>query len=390
MRPPPTPSKRSRDGKKKPKSPHLSKFERRKEKNTRKSIIKKETAKHLSRAKRREEKNAHKAVEKKARKAAKKDARKLQQAGAADDRVVHVPSIFNFTPETAKVVAKAAQDSSPSEYTIHLGTPIFPSPGQGGDEARKLERSLAADFLQVRETIEGGRGARASSPIIINDDSEGEDSETEFASQPPQATIHHNEYLVFFDNENKERKPNLMTPDSNNEVKSAPIRRNYVTIPDDPRRIAFNANGRELRAVGYFNINSDNEVVVEDTYEYDPIDLDIFADELAPEDITINMSDDEDEESSYRVLDLSDGEQAEDEGDSDTDEVDWRDAPLTPAVLIDLTQDENSVDEIDNEHNDIEEVDEPARASPPSSRIDITQDDDAMDETEDEDDAPTL
>lgn len=419
---PATPPKPTRNGKPEPKSPHLSRAERQKEKNARKHILKIETAKHRSRVGKRCEKNVLKNHGHKARKAAKAKARSSKYvAGAVSDTPVRsssrqygaisrAPSIFNPTPETAKAIADAAQSSSPSCYTRKVGTPLLPTPSQGGH--CKVERSLTDNFLRVRETVEKDERTLPSSPdSVLNlvqhdndecigfaDEIEGQGSEYDL---PP--TIHPGAFTEFFGDRKEKHKPELKTSDSrggveathvNNWNKFVPRREvQWIKQEGDTHRIAFDEQGNELRAPSYFSDFDSNES--DPGSGHNP-----FRDSL---DFRANPSDDEAEDV-HEVVVLSD-----DEPDSDVQELPYIDLTQEGTVMVD-SDDEDDVDEIETltrrwatpnnitdlteDHDSMEEtygddsdqeIDTPARDPVASVITDLTHDEDFMDETEDED-----
>jgi hypothetical protein len=398
---PVTPSKPARNGKPKPKSPHLSRAERRKERNARKHIVKIETAKHRSRVGKRCEKNVLKNAEKKARKAAKAKARARQHvSGAVSDTPVktssrqygavsRAPSIFNPTPETAKAIADAAQSDAPSYYTRKVGTPVLPTPSQGGH--CKVERSLTDDFLRVREVVKKDERALPSTLnstsdlaqesndewIGLADEIEGQGSEYDLP------TIHPGAYLEFFGDREEKRHTLLITPDSRSGVEATHVNnpKNWDTLKqrevkwikreDDPHRIAFDEQGNEMRALSYWSDFDSNESNPGEGH--DP-----FWDNL---DFHASPSDNE-AENVHEAIVLSDEKPG-----SDVEEL----------PFIDLTQEDTVMVETDEEE-DAQQVDLPA-LMPTINRADLpalvpagiygghTQGEDVMDETDDEDDS---
>ncbi|KAH3954936.1 hypothetical protein HBI24_039320 [Parastagonospora nodorum] len=424
---PATPSKPARNGKPEPKSLHLSRAERREERNARKHIIKIETAKHRSRVGKRCEKNVLKNAEKKARKAAKAKARARQHvAGAVSDTsfktssrqysaVSRAPSIFNLTPETAKAIADAAQSDSPSHYSRKVGTPLLLTPSQGGH--CKVERSLTDDFLRVREVVEKEERALLSTPDSISDlaqesndewigladEIEGQDSEYDLP------TIHPGAYLEFF-GDREEKHTRLLTPDSRGDVEATHVNNpkdwdtfkqrevEWIKREGDPHRIAFDEQGNEMRALSYWSDFDSNENDPGDGHDpfWDNLDFRANPSEDEAENVheAVVLSDDEPdsdvEELPFIDLTQEDTVMVETDDEDDVYEIDTPTCGLaTPNHIIDLTEVPDPMEETYGDNSDQESV-APAREPLTSVITDLTRDKDFMDETEDEDDVQRI
>ncbi|KAH3986392.1 hypothetical protein HBI44_076700 [Parastagonospora nodorum] len=425
---PATPSKPARNGKPGPKSPHLSRAERRKERNARKYIIKIETAKHRSRVGKRCEKNVLKNAEKKARKAAKAKARACQHvAQAVSDTpfktssrqygaVSRAPSIFNPTPETAKAIADAAQSDSPSHYSRKVGTPLLLTPSQGGH--CKVERSLTDDFLRVREAVEKDERALSSTPdrtsdlaqesndewIGLADEIEGQGSEYDLP------TIHPGAYLEFFGDREEKHDTRLLTPDSRSGVEATHVNNlkdwdtfkqrevEWIKREGDPHRIAFDEQGNEMRALSYWSDFDSNESDPGDGHDPFWDNLDFRAnpsdDEAENDREVVVLRDDETDSDAEELpsIDLTQEDTVMVETD-DEDDIYEIDTPTcgreTPNNIIDLTEDPDPMEETYGDDFDQESV-APAREPVTSVITDLTRDKDFMDETEDEDDVQRI
>jgi len=426
---PATPPKPTRNGKPEPKSPHLSRAERRKEKNFRKQIIKQETAKHQTGEGKQCEKNASKRANKRAnkrdRKAAKSKARATQKvAEAVSDTPVktstrqhgtvsRAPSIFNPTPETAKAIADAALSSSPSCYTRKVGTPLLPSPSQGGH--CKVERILTDDFLRVREADEKDERAPPSSPnsapdlvqhdndewIGLANEIEGQGSEYDF----PQ-TIHPGAFIEFFGGREEKHKPELKIPDSRGGVEATHVNNvsdwnkfiprrkvQWIKREGDPHRIAFDEQGNELRGLSYYGDFDSNESDPGSGHNPSWEDLDFRANPLGDDFggvrgvavLSDGETDGDVEELPYIDLTQEDTVMVDSDAEDDVDGIEppargW----ATPDHIIDLTEDSDAMKETYGDGSG-QGIDTSTRDPVTSVITDLTQDDDSMDEAEDED-----
>jgi hypothetical protein len=145
--------------------------------------------------------------------------------GAATATVTQKP-LPHFSPPNPRtsIVNRhrnaAPSSNSPSGYTIAVAKPLLPT---------ETERSLFNSFLHARPSGRGAEttqaltyknspdltqshhieapGARASSPIVLGDESDHEvEEEVEF-SHPFNAIHHPTEYINFFSNKDEDRKP---------------------------------------------------------------------------------------------------------------------------------------------------------------------------------------